>query len=853
MRSRRVLAFAAAAFVTACGASSDSSTAVIKPPPVTLVATSVSLSPGATSVEAGASVKLLVEVRDQFGALMTGQTSVWSTSNALVATVDAAGSVTGRAVGTAAIGATVAGVVGLATVTVNPVPVGTVSIAVQTGAVVAGQTLQLVATLTDHNGAPATGRLIAWTSSVLYVGRVDNTGKITAVGGGTTTITATSEGVSGTTAVLVGGQPAPLPVITGVTPSSLVPGTTATINGSGFDAVLAYNAVTVRGAPAALLTSSPTQISFTVPCVGSGAADVQVAANTRNGVVFAHSVATTQRTIALGQAIVIADPTCNELAPTAGNARYIVAVFSDATSENALTDFELGGNVPLSVIATRAPAPLIATTTVATERAAGTPGPDAARDRAHWEMLERNRAIYQEARSIIARQPLLNRSASHAAAAVPVVGDPRNFYFTYSSNCNDSTRVMHSKALYVGAKAIIWEDTTNTLLAVNDTALAGYYQRLGKIFDQDQYEVVTTNFGDPLLRDGATDNDGHLSMVFSERLNATTAAAYVIGCDQYPRTVYAGSNFGQNFYGTVPTTKGSNLNNTLYADGWFNFMARTVVHEVKHIASLSARVANGAPSFEESWLEEGTARHAEELWARQYLEHVAWKGNTGFGTASTNGIFCDFHPENAVCNSADALRRPGYGMRRHFNEIRNKLQQPWNWSLYNDGTGQSGSVFYQTSWSFVRYVIDRYGASDAAFLTKLTSSMGRGLNNLSIIAGASADQLVGGWSLALYADDYPGLASPSADIQFPTWNLRSIYAGLHTDASWAGLYPAAFPLQPAALTFGSFTAQRAGLRGGAQAYFEISGTSSGAQLLAVRGLGGGLPSPFLRMAIARLQ
>ena len=852
MRTRGLLAFAAIS-VGACGGGAEPATAVEKKPLPVQVVASVSLTPGAPSVQSGATVALALQVRDELGAPMTGQSATWTTSDAAVATVDGSGVVTGHAVGTVAITATVAAITGFATVTVTPVPVGSVAIAAQPGAVVAGQSFQLVATLSDRNGALATGRSVSWTSSLAYVGRVDSAGRFTATGGGTTTITAVSEGVSGTVLIVVGGPPAPVPVIGAVTPAVLVPGTTATISGTGFDAGQVNNGVTVRGVAAALVAASPTQISFTVPCVGSGSADVQVTANARSGAVFAHPVSVVQRTVPVGQAIVVADPACNELVATTGSARYIVAVFSNASSENALTDFELGGNVAATTLAARTPTPLILSSLTTQGRGLGTDAVAEARDRAHWEMLERNRAVYQQARAIVARQPSLNRALAQGTLPVPAVGDPRNFYFTYSSGCSDSTRLIRSKALYVGSKAIIWEDTTNTLRAANDSALASYYDRLGKIFDQDQYDVVKTNFGDPLLRDAVTDNDGHLNMVFSERINATTAAAYVTGCDQYPRSVFAGSNFGQNFYGTVPTTKGSNVNSTAYSDGWFTFMARTVVHEVKHIASLSARVANNAPSFEESWLEEGSARHAEELWVRDYVEHVAWKGNTGFGSAGTNGIFCDFHPENAVCNAADALRRPGYGMRRHFNEIRSKLQQPWNWSLFNDGAGQSGSVFYQTSWSFVRYVIDRYAASDAAFFTRFTNSNANGLSNVSAITGVSADQLVGGWSLALYADDFPGLTSPGADIQFPTWNLRSIYAGLHTDATWGTVFPTPFPIQPVALSFGSFTAQRAGLRGGAQAYFEISGTQSGAQLLAVRALGGGAPSPFLRVAIARLQ
>jgi hypothetical protein len=52
---------------------------------------------------------------------------------------------------------------------------------------------------------------------------------------------------------------------------------------------------------------------------------------------------------------------------------------------------------------------------------------------------------------------------------------------------------------------------------------------------------------------------------------------------------------------------------------------------------------------------------------------------------------------------------------------------------------------------------------------------------------------------------------------------------------------------------GPFTSRVTGLRGGAHAYFEISGSSLPVQLLALRSPGGGTPSPFLRIAIARLQ
>ena len=830
---------------SACGGDSGGTVTPFVAPPLPVVST-VTIMPAAPVVERGFTTTLSADVRDQFGAVMRGQAVAWTSANVAVAGVDAAGVVTGNTVGSTSITASVAGTLATATVTVTPPPVASVVISALAGPLGVGQTTQLVVTLRDRNGGSVGARPVTWTSSDAAVASVDNAGKLLAVAIGTATISATSEGIVGTaTVVVTDAAGAIAPVIGAVSPAVLVPGASAVISGTGFDALATNNVVTMRGVVARITASSATQLTVTVPCLASGSVPVQVTTNLRAGPAFTHQLAAPQRTVALGQALVFNDVACSELPAAPAGARYVIAVFNASTNENSLVDFELGGNP-----ATVAASPVFVAGSPLRTRELLAPGPDAERDRAHWQMLERNRATLAEGRSLTPRQPLLSRSPG--ATAVPSVGDRRDFYYTYLSGCRDTTVKMFGRVLYAGARAIIWEDTANTLRAATEPALDAYYQKLGAIFDQDQYDVIRANFGDPLRRDAATDNDGHLNMVFSEKLIGSGAAAFVSSCDQFPTTTFVASNYGQLFYGSVPTSRTPNINSTNSPDGWFNFMARTVVHEVKHIAALSARVANGANS-EESWLEEGSARHAEELWVRQYMHRVPWRGNTSFGSATTNGIFCDFHPENATCNAADTLRRPGYGMRRHFNELRNKLIQPWNFSVYGDGTGQAGSTFYQTSWSLVRYAIDRYAASDAEFLTALTNSTGSGIANLSALAGTSSDKLLGGWALALYADDFPGLLAPSADLQIPTWDLRGIYAGLNGDALWSGTFSSRFMLQPVPLTFGSFTSPRPGLRGGANAYFEIAGSPTVPQMLTVRAIGGGNPSQNLRVALARLQ
>ena len=847
-RSLCLLLLAAAA--PACGGDSPSG-----PPAVASV--SVVLSNNA--ILPGTIQTLSATVKATNGVVLTDRAVTWASTNSSVATVSVTGLLTAVTSGTTTVSATSGGVTGSSLLTVLPAPVATVTVSPPSAILAVTETQQLTATLRDNQGNTLSGRVVAWSTSNPAVAAVDATGLVTTLAPGSVLVTAASEAQTGSAAIVI-AVGSLTPSVTSIAPATLTPGATATISGIRFDTVSSRNTVLIKGVNAAVVSSSATQLTVTVPCVSSGSANVVVSSGGRAALSYAQPVAVTARTLAVGQSLVLTNNVaslCNELITSSANARYIIAVFSSATSQNTLVNFEIAGNTPPVGAAERVVAP-------AALAPAESPESDesATRDAAHWRMLERDRVQYEQSRDRAAQlsrtvagfsaRAASNR-ASLAAAPLPVVGDFRDFYFTFAGGCQNVSASMRMKALYVGTRAIIWEDSANVLQSSADPVYAGFYQRLGQIFDQDQYATVRDNFGDPLLRDALTDADGRVHMVFSSRLNGSGAAAYVTSCDQYPRTVNAGSNFGEVFYGQVPTVSGSNTGSTTFPDGWFYFMARTVVHEVKHIASHAARVANNAPTFEQSWLEEGTARHAEEMWVRDNLHQVAWKANTGFGSTTTNGIYCDFHPTDFTCNAADPLRRPSYGMRRHFNEIREKLLAPWDWSPYGDGTGQTGSVFYQTTWSLVRYVIDRYSASDATFLKALTNSSTNGITNLTAAAGTSMDQLIGGWGLALFADDYPGLTASSPDLQFPTWNLRSIYAGLNASPNWSTRFPTAFPIAPVPLTFGSFVSQRVGLRGGAHSYYELSGLAVANQLIDVRGANGAAPSANLRIAIARLQ
>src|SRR5712692_8753546 len=85
--------------------------------------------------------------------------------------------------------------------------IASVTIAPAPDTLVVGTTVQLTATTQDEAGHALTGRVLAWTSSDTTKAKVSATGLLTGVAVGSATITATSEGKSGTAAVTV--LPAP--------------------------------------------------------------------------------------------------------------------------------------------------------------------------------------------------------------------------------------------------------------------------------------------------------------------------------------------------------------------------------------------------------------------------------------------------------------------------------------------------------------------------------------------------------------------------------------------------------------------------------------------------------------------
>src|SRR5438309_324633 len=214
----------------------------------------------ATGSPGGVSDTAVVTVTVAPGNDLPGRGITWSRSSLSVASVNGSGLVTGAGAGSATITATSEGQSGTSGVTVTFVPVASVTVNPASASVQVGQTVQLSATPRDANGNALPGRTVTWASTNTTVATVNGQGLVTAKVVGSATITATSEGQSGSAAITV--TAAPVATVT-VSPAAAAvqPGQTVQLTATTKDAngnILTGRTVTwaSNSNPAATVSSS---------------------------------------------------------------------------------------------------------------------------------------------------------------------------------------------------------------------------------------------------------------------------------------------------------------------------------------------------------------------------------------------------------------------------------------------------------------------------------------------------------------------------------------------------------------------------------------------------------------------
>src|SRR5882724_3669479 len=233
------IATGVAAGSTTIAATSEgkSGTAAMTVTTVTVPVASVAVSPTPASVPVGQTVQLTATPKDANGNALSGRTVTWSSNNTSVGTVNPSGLVTGVVAGSTTITATSEGQSGTAavTVTAGPLPVASVTVSPAPASVPVGQAVQLTATTKDANGNTVTGRTVTWASGNTSVGTVNGSGLVTGVVTGSTNITATSEGQSGTSTVTVTAIPV-ASVTVSPAPASVLAGQTVQLTATPKDA-----------------------------------------------------------------------------------------------------------------------------------------------------------------------------------------------------------------------------------------------------------------------------------------------------------------------------------------------------------------------------------------------------------------------------------------------------------------------------------------------------------------------------------------------------------------------------------------------------------------------------------------
>jgi alpha-tubulin suppressor-like RCC1 family protein len=234
---------------------------------------------------------------------------------------------------------------------VEPVSVASVEITGNTGPLPIGSEMQLGARTLDDMGNLLNNRAVSWSSDDQLVATVDQSGKVRGVAGGTATIRATSEGKSGTAAILV---QFPSPTITSMNPLSVpaqsgaftltVTGTNFSVNSvvrwGGADRPTTFvSATTVQAAIPATDLTTPRYVDITVvnPPPGGG---TTVARS------FAVRLNITGSQIAAG-----VDHTCAILSLTVycwGS--NLSNELGDGTTQDRLNPALVTGNIPLLMI-----------------------------------------------------------------------------------------------------------------------------------------------------------------------------------------------------------------------------------------------------------------------------------------------------------------------------------------------------------------------------------------------------------------------------------------------------------------------------------------------------------------------
>ena len=616
MAARSGLPLVALVVSFALGCSSGSDPGGGDPPPPAAVA-SVTVTAAQSTVVVGASVQMSVSTLES-GNVLTGRTVTWSTSDAAVATVDANGSVTGESPGPATITATSEGQAGSAAITVLT-DVASVVVIPDPAVVISTLSVQLTATALGADALPLTGKTFTWTTADASTATVDGDGQVTGGTPGSTTVTATSEGISGEATVDV-LTPPPVFVVS-VNPNPLIEGEPASITGVGFSPNVGENTVMVDGVAAVVTQAMFTALNIVVPafdCLPTRSVDVQVTVATESSNVSSTTASPASFLLmAVGDQVLLEAPSgfCMQFDESVGAERYIFGVQSVSEVAATLTPVRVSSTIPAAApVSPQLPQPALLASPM---------GPSlSTSDLRHVERWTRHAAAESAFldRSNSVLNPLLASGgyptlAPSRTAPALIPGDVMEgtvlsvrFPGFDTDSCTDfvDLPVIVRK---VGTRAIIVEDQANP---ANGFVTQDFVD-MATDFDGTIYDVDVDFFGEP----SDMDTNQRVVIVVTKEVNklASSPLAFVAHANLFPATgpgSCPASNEGEYYWTRAPDPLGTfNAGEYLLDDARLDTRG-LLAHEFAHIIQGSRRLAAGG-EFMTSFMAEGGATFAEQF------------------------------------------------------------------------------------------------------------------------------------------------------------------------------------------------------------------------------------------------
>jgi len=466
-----------------------------------------------------------------------------------------------------------------------------------------------------------------------------------------------------------------------------------------------------------------------------------------------------------------------------------------------------------------------------------------------------------------------SRVLGGAAADVPSVGETQEFLFAIQQDltvsCTDTAAVITASVRAVGDHFAILRDTQGP----GWFTAADYSQMLATLEDV-IHPVNVAYFGEPADIDG---NERVLVLITEEtnKLSEANGLTFLAGFFVPSDLSDSGTGSGGGGVGSPCAT--SNEAEILYLlapdpDGDFgrqhtiDFARENVVsvssHELQHLISAEQRLIFGAGGFgdlEEVWVDEGLSHLAEELGGLA-AAGLAVRSNLTFEDVLQDvDTFNTFHLSNFT--RLGGTSGGGGWLRNPENTETIALSDPG---------GPSSLRFRGFAWIFMRWLGDQEGPAGSGVipgsneqslfreLVRGGPMLLKGIANVERVV----QQMGSGRSWAELLEDF--LISPAADdqaegasarTQLLTWDLPSVFLGLHENEGTAFSFTEEYPLDME--TFGLVpVAEQFTVRSSTAKYFSFQSAAEApdyeVQLLDTAGLPLS-PATFAQVTVIRVR